>query len=110
MNTKQLITVVGPTAIGKTALSIKLAKKFNAPILSCDSRQFYKETKIGTAVPTEEEQAQAPHFFIQDRSIFDAYNVGQFERDALLKLDALFKIHDVIIMVGGSGLYVDAVL
>lgn len=110
MEPKQLITIVGPTAIGKTSLSIKLAQQFSAPILSCDSRQFYKETRIGTAVPTEEEQLQAPHYFIQDRSIFDAYNVGQFERDALKKLEELFKIHDVIIMVGGSGLYVDAVL
>lgn len=110
MNTKNLITVVGPTAIGKTALSIKLAKQYNAPIISCDSRQFYKETTIGTAVPTKEEQAQAPHYFIQDRSIFDDYNVGQFERDALEKLDKLFQSHNVVIMVGGSGLYVDAVL
>ncbi|MEI6866664.1 tRNA (adenosine(37)-N6)-dimethylallyltransferase MiaA [Flavicella sp.] len=110
MKSKQLITIVGPTAIGKTSLSLKLAERFNAPILSCDSRQFYKETRIGTAVPSEEEQSHAPHYFIQDRSIFDDYNVGQFERDALKKLDELFKTHDVIIMVGGSGLYVDAVL
>jgi tRNA dimethylallyltransferase len=110
MNTKNLITVVGPTAIGKTALSLKLAKQYNAPIISCDSRQFYKETTIGTAVPTAEEQAQAPHYFIQDRSIFDDYNVGQFERDALEKLDELFENHNVVIMVGGSGMYVDAVL
>ena len=107
---KQLITVVGPTAIGKTSLSIALAKSFEAPIISCDSRQFYKETTIGTAVPTVEEQAQAPHYFIQNRSIFDAYNVGQFERDALELLDELFEKHEVVIMVGGSGLYVDAVL
>jgi len=110
MNAKQLITIVGPTAIGKTSLSIKLAQEFNAPILSCDSRQFYKETNIGTAVPTEEEQNQAAHYFIQDRSIFDDYNVGQFERDAIDLLDKLFKSHQVVIMVGGSGLYVDAVL
>lgn len=109
-NCKSLITIVGPTAIGKTSLSIELAKHYNAPILSCDSRQFYKETKIGTAVPSDEEQAQAKHYFIQDRSIFEDYNVGQFERDALVKLEELFKDHDVIIMVGGSGLYVDAVL
>ena len=107
---KQLITIVGPTAIGKTTLSIALAKHFNAPIISCDSRQFYKETKIGTAVPTEEEQAQAPHYFIQNRSIFEDYNVGQFERDALHEIETLFETNDVIIMVGGSGLYVDAVL
>jgi tRNA dimethylallyltransferase len=110
MKSKHLITIVGSTAIGKTALSIKLAQQFNAPILSCDSRQFYKETTIGTAVPSKEEQAQAPHYFIQDRSIFDAYNVGQFERDALKKLEELFQTHQTIIMVGGSGLYVDAVL
>ncbi len=107
---RQLITIVGPTAIGKTSLSIELAKHYNAPIISCDSRQFYKETKIGTAVPTEEEQAQAPHYFIQNRSIFEDYNVGQFERDALKEIETLFETNDVIILVGGSGLYVDAVL
>ncbi len=107
---KYLITIVGPTAIGKTSLSLALAKHYNAPIISCDSRQFYKETSIGTAVPTKEEQAQAPHFFIQNRSIFDDYNVGQFEKDALNKLNELYLKHDIVIMVGGSGLYVDAVL
>ena len=110
MRSNHLITIVGPTAIGKTALSIELAKQFNAPIISCDSRQFYKETTIGTAVPTEAEQEQAPHYFIQDRSIFDDYNVGQFERDALKKIEELFESHHTIIMVGGSGLYVDAVV
>ena len=107
---KHLITVVGPTAIGKTSLSIALATSFKAPIISCDSRQFYKETTIGTAVPTVEEQAQAPHYFIQNRSIFEDYNVGQFERDTLELLDVLFQKNEVVIMVGGSGLYVDAVL
>jgi tRNA dimethylallyltransferase len=110
MSSKHLITIVGPTAIGKTALSIHVAKQFDAPILSCDSRQFYKETAIGTAVPTKTEQEQAPHYFIQNRSIFEDYNVGQFERDALEELDRLFQSNDVIVMVGGSGLYVDAVL
>ena len=110
MKTKNLITIVGPTAIGKTALSIKIANEYNAPIISCDSRQFYKETNIGTAVPTKEEQAQAHHYFIQDRSIFDDYNVGQFEKDALKKLEELFMTNDVVVMVGGSGLYVDAVI
>ena len=105
-----LITVVGPTAIGKTALSIKLANHYNAPILSCDSRQFYTEMTIGTAVPNPEELAAAPHHFIQNRSITEDYNVGQFEKDALEKLAELFKEHTVVIMVGGSGLYVDAVL
>jgi tRNA dimethylallyltransferase len=112
MNTNKntLITIVGPTAIGKTALSIKLANYFNASIISCDSRQFYKEMTIGTAVPEIEELAAAKHYFIQDRSIFNDYNVGEFERDALKKLDSLFKENPVQIMVGGSGLYVDAVL
>ena len=110
MNNKYLITVVGATAIGKTALSIKLAQHFNAEIISCDSRQFYKEMKIGTAVPTDEELAAAPHHFIQNRSIFDDYSVGQFEKDALTKIKELFVKKDVIIMVGGSGLYANAVI
>ena len=105
-----LITIVGPTAIGKTALSIQLAKHFKADIISCDSRQFYKEMRIGTAVPEPEELAAAKHHFIQNRSIFEDYNVGSFERDTLSKLDELFKVNPVQIMVGGSGLYVDAVL
>ena len=108
MNT--LITVVGPTAIGKTALSIKLAQHFNCDIISCDSRQFYKEMCIGTAVPDTDELAAAQHHFIQNRSIFEDYNVGSFERDALQKLDELFEKNPIQIMVGGSGLYVDAVL
>ncbi len=108
MNT--LITIVGPTAIGKTALSIKLAQHFNTNILSCDSRQFYKEMTIGTAVPDANELAAAPHHFIQNRSIFEDYNVGSFERDALEKLNKLFLNNPTQIMVGGSGLYVDAVL
>jgi tRNA dimethylallyltransferase len=105
-----LITIVGPTAIGKTALSIKLANHFNSDIISCDSRQFYKEMTIGTAVPETEELQAANHHFIQNRSIFDDYNVGSFERDALKKLDKLFEENPTQIMVGGSGLYVDAVL
>ncbi|MEN8857994.1 MAG: tRNA (adenosine(37)-N6)-dimethylallyltransferase MiaA [Flavobacteriaceae bacterium] len=112
MNSQQktLITIVGPTAIGKTSLSILLANYFNTQIISCDSRQFYKEMRIGTAVPEAEELEAATHYFIQNRSIFEDYNVGVFERDALAKLDELFKKNDVIIMVGGSGLYVDAVI
>ena len=109
-NKNTLITIVGPTAIGKTALSIKLANHFKSAIISCDSRQFYKEMTIGTAVPEPEELAAAKHHFIQDRSIFDDYNVGEFERDALKKLDDLFLTNSTQIMVGGSGLYVDAVL
>lgn len=105
-----LISVVGSTAIGKTNLSIKLAKHFNAEIISCDSRQFFKEMTIGTAVPEPEELAAAPHHFIQNKSIHEEYSVGHFEREALAKLDQLFTQHNVVIMVGGSGLYVDAVL
>ncbi|CAM1353894.1 tRNA (adenosine(37)-N6)-dimethylallyltransferase MiaA [Tenacibaculum insulae] len=105
-----LITIVGATAIGKTALSIKLANYFNCDIISCDSRQFFKEMSIGTAVPDANELAAAPHHFIQNKSIFEEYSVGHFEKEALLKLDNLFTKNPVQIMVGGSGLYVDAVL
>ncbi|MFI1773237.1 tRNA (adenosine(37)-N6)-dimethylallyltransferase MiaA [Thalassobellus citreus] len=106
---KILISIVGPTAIGKTALSIKLANYFKTEIISADSRQFFKEMQIGTAAPTSEELAAAKHHFIHHKSIHDEYNVGAFEKDALKCLDTLFKNHDVVIMVGGSGLYVDAV-
>lgn len=105
-----LITIIGPTAIGKTALSIALAKHFDCDIISCDSRQFFKEMKIGTAVPSDDELAQATHHFIQNKSIFEDYTVGDFERDAIQKLDELFSKNNIQIMVGGSGLYVDAVL
>ena len=93
---KTLITIVGPTAIGKTSLSIALAKHLNTEIISCDSRQFYKEMNIGTAVPTEDELSQIKHHFIQDRSIHEDYNVGQFEKDALELLDSLFQKHNVV--------------
>lgn len=109
-NSNFLITVIGPTAIGKTALSIALAQHFGCEIISCDSRQFYKEMKIGTAVPTDEELKAAPHHFIQNKSIFESYSVGDFEREAILKLDELFQNNNIQIMVGGSGLYVDAIL
>ncbi|CAI8409558.1 MAG: tRNA dimethylallyltransferase [Flavobacterium sp. SCGC AAA160-P02] len=107
---KTLICILGPTAIGKTSLSILLAKYFKTEIISCDSRQFYKEMTIGTAVPEQEELQDVPHHFIQNRSIIEEYNVGAFERDALMTLEKLFKKHDQLIMVGGSGLYIDAVL
>lgn len=105
-----LITIIGPTAIGKTSLSIALAQHFGCDIISCDSRQFFKEMRIGTAVPSDEELASANHHFIQNKSIFEEYTVGDFERDAIAKLDELFEKNNVQIMVGGSGLYVDAVL
>ena len=105
-----LLTIIGPTAIGKTALSIALARHFGCDILSCDSRQFFKEMKIGTAVPDDQELTQANHHFIQNKSIFEEYTVGDFEQEALLELNSLFQKNKVQIMVGGSGLYVDAVL
>ena len=105
-----LITIIGPTAIGKTALSIALAKHFNCEIISCDSRQFFKEMNIGTAVPSQNELSQVPHHFIQNKSIVEHYTVGDFEKEALAKLETLFIKNNIQIMVGGSGLYVDAVL
>jgi tRNA dimethylallyltransferase len=107
--TKTLISIVGPTAIGKTALSIKLAQYFKTEIISADSRQFFKEMNIGTAVPSIEEQQAAKHHFIQHISIKDSYNVGDFERDAISKIIEIHKKNDVAIMVGGSGLYVKAI-
>ena len=107
---KTLITIVGPTAVGKTSLSILIASYFNTEIISCDSRQFYKEMTIGTAVPEKEELAVVPHHFIQNRSVFEDYNVGAYERDALNVLGTLFKKHNTVVMVGGSGLYVKSVL
>ncbi len=107
--TKYLISIVGPTAIGKTALSIKLAQHFNTEIISADSRQFFKEMQIGTAAPTETELISVKHHFIHHKSIHERYNVGTFEKDALNCLKKLFKTQNVAIMVGGSGLYTDAV-
>jgi len=109
-NMKYLITIIGPTAIGKTSLSIDLAQHFNCDIISCDSRQFFKEMRIGTAVPSPEELAGAQHHFIQNKSIFENYTVGDFEKEAITKLNKLFITNDYVVMVGGSGLYVDAVL
>lgn len=108
-NNKYLISIVGTTAIGKTALSIKLAKHFKTEIISADSRQFFKEMQIGTAAPTTEELSAVKHHFIQHKSIHDTYNVGAFEKEVLQAIDLLFKTQDIVIMVGGSGLYIDAV-
>ena len=107
--TKTLISVVGPTAIGKTKLAIELAQYYKTEILSADSRQFFKEMNIGTAVPSIVDLAAAKHHFIQHKSIHDPYSVGDFEKEAIALLDELFQRHDVIILVGGSGLYVDAI-
>lgn len=105
-----LICIIGPTAIGKTALSIALAKNYKCDIISCDSRQFFKEMNIGTAVPNQDELAQANHHFIQNKSILENYTVGDFEREAIGKLEQLFIKKNIQILVGGSGLYVDALL
>lgn len=107
---KYLITVIGPTAIGKTALAIEIARHFKCDIISADSRQFFKEMTVGTAVPSKDELEAAKHHFIQNISIFDEYTVGDFERDAIAKLDELFTTNNFAVMVGGSGLYIDAVL
>lgn len=106
---KTLISVVGPTAIGKTTLAIALAQHFITDIISADSRQFFKEMRIGTAVPSDTEIKSAPHHFIQHKSIRDSYSVGDFEKETLERLEKLFKEKNVVILVGGSGLYVDAV-
>jgi len=112
-----LISVVGPTAIGKTTLAIALAQAFKTEVLSADSRQFYKQMRIGTAVPSDAELAAVPHHFIHSKSIFDTYSVGDFERDAVDFLSEKFfpsdsdqKAFKTFVMVGGSGLYVDAVI
>ncbi len=110
MNTNYLINIVGPTAIGKTSLAIQLANKFDTEIISADSRQFYKEMRIGTAVPSTVELQAAKHHFIQHISIEDNYNVGDFESEAIKKLDELFQNNNSVIMVGGSGLYTKSVL
>ena len=110
MSKKVLIYVAGPTAVGKTTYSIKLAKELNTEIISCDSRQCYKEMKIGTAVPSQEELNEVPHHFIQHKSIFESFDAGDFEREALVLLQELFKTKDNVVMVGGSGLYAKALM
>ena len=106
---KTLIVIAGPTAIGKTSLSIYLAKLFNCSILSADSRQFYKEMTIGTAKPSANEMKGIPHYFINSNFISEEYNVGKYETDAINLLDKLFTENNIQILVGGSGLYIDAV-
>ena len=104
-----LIVIAGPTASGKTAFSIELAKALNTVIISADSRQFYKEMSIGTAAPTPEELLQVKHYFVHNISIEDKYDVADYEREVLQLLDELFKTHDQVVMTGGSGLFIDAV-
>ena len=107
---KQLITIVGPTAVGKTELAIKLANHFNTEIVSADSRQFYKELNIGTAKPTKKELESNKHHLIDNISISQEYNISQFEKDADTLINKFFLKNDYAILVGGSGLYIDAVL
>lgn len=106
---KTLIVLLGPTGVGKTDLSIELAKHFDTSIISCDSRQIYKEMYIGTAVPSPEQLAEVPHYFIQTLSVRDYYNSWQFEVQALEKIHELFESKDVVVMAGGSMMYIDAV-
>ncbi|MGB0633704.1 MAG: tRNA (adenosine(37)-N6)-dimethylallyltransferase MiaA [Flavobacteriaceae bacterium] len=107
---KKLITISGPTASGKTDLSIKLASYLECSIISCDSRQFYKEMSIGTAVPTKSELSKIKHYCIQHKSIFDTYTVGDFRHETLLLLKKLFQNKDYVIITGGSGLYMDSIV
>ena len=104
-----LLLILGPTGVGKTELSLRVAEHYGSPILSCDSRQIYREIPIGTAAPTADEQARVKHYFIATRDLEEDYNAGQYERDALALLNELFKTHDVVVMTGGSMLYADAV-
>lgn len=109
-SSKYLIVICGPTAVGKTALSIELAKQFNAEIISADSRQFYREMNIGTAKPTEEQLAEVPHHFINNISIHNkSYSAGKYEYEVLEFLEKYFKEKDAAVMVGGSGLFINAV-
>ena len=110
MSTKTLIYIAGPTGVGKTKTAIGLAKAFDTEIISCDSRQFYKEMKFGTAVPTEEELAAVPHHFIQSKSVEQVYTVADFENEAIATIEKLFDKKDTLIMVGGSGMYADAIM
>ena len=106
---KTLFVIVGPTAIGKTAAAIKIAREFQTEIISADSRQFYRETNIGTAKPSAGELQEVRHHFINSHSITETFTVGDFEKESLKLIEKLFKSHNSIVLTGGSGLYVDAV-
>jgi len=109
MSSKKLYLITGPTASGKTDLSIELALKLNSPVISCDSRQIYKELKIGTAPPTSSQLRAVKHYFIHSHSIFNHYTAGKYEVEALSLMDSLYKEYDSLVMVGGSGLYAHAI-
>ena len=108
-NIKTLVLILGPTGVGKTELSLRVAEHFDCPIVNCDSRQIFRGIPIGTAAPTEEEQARVKHYMVATRDLEEDYNAGQYERDALALLDELFERHEVVVMTGGSMLYADAV-
>ena len=107
---KKLISIIGTTGIGKTKLAIEIAKHFQTEIISCDSRQFFKEMNIGTATPSPEERAEVPHHFIGNLSVQDYYSIGQYEKEAIQKIEELFQKHDIVILVGGSMMYEKAVI
>ena len=107
---KKLISIIGTTGIGKTKLAIEIAKHFETEIISCDSRQFFKEMNIGTATPSPEELAEVPHHFIANLSVQDYYSIGQYEKEAIQKIEELFQKHDIVILVGGSMMYEKAVI
>ncbi len=109
VNRKTLVLLLGPTGVGKTELSLRVAEHYGCPILNCDSRQVFRGIPIGTAAPTAQELARVKHYFIASRDLQDDYNAGRYERDALELLDELFLTHDVVVMTGGSMLYADAV-
>jgi len=104
-----LLVLLGPTGVGKTNISLNLAERFGCPIVSSDSRQFYKELRIGTAAPTGEQVSRVKHYFIGSHSIHDEYSAGQYELDVIELLDELFKVHNVVMLVGGSMMYIDAI-
>lgn len=110
MNSKshRIVIILGPTAVGKTDYSIELALSLGSPVVSCDSRQIFREMKIGTAVPSEDQLARVRHYFIGERSVTEPYTAGRYELDALSLLDELFKSHETVVFCGGSGLYIDA--
>ena len=105
---KTLIIIAGPTAVGKTAHAVRLAQELGTEIISCDSRQFYREMRIGVARPTDDELAAVPHHFIACRSVTESYNIYDYEHDAMETVERLFDTHDTVVAVGGSGLYIDA--
>ena len=110
MTNKKLIYLAGPTGVGKTDVSITLAEKLNTEIVSCDSRQLFKELKIGTSPPSKKQLKEIKHHFIHSKSIHDIYNAGLYEKDAIKVLNELFKINDNVLLVGGSGLYADSIM